>query len=105
MKSSLLAAVASLLVLLAASCMTPEEAAPPTDDEVGQVAETPAIASSDDLDLSQEELDALDLFPQQCGAVVCTGKTHCCNASCSRCVPFGVECPQEACLTTTPPAK
>jgi hypothetical protein len=34
---------------------------------------------------------------QQCGYVTCGKGQHCCNASCSRCVPFGMECTQESC--------
>jgi hypothetical protein len=32
-----------------------------------------------------------------CGYAVCAKGTHCCNASCSRCVPLGMECTQESC--------
>lgn len=32
-----------------------------------------------------------------CGSVVCDPGTYCCNASCSRCVPFGYFCTQEVC--------
>jgi hypothetical protein len=102
MKSSLCAALVSLLLVLAASCMTSGDPVPPTD-EASQTASPPA--SDDDLDLTQEDLEMLDVFGQQCGSAVCSGRTHCCNASCSRCVPFGVECPQVACLTTDPATK
>jgi hypothetical protein len=34
---------------------------------------------------------------QQCGYVTCGAKQHCCNASCSQCVPFGMECTQQTC--------
>lgn len=32
-----------------------------------------------------------------CGGVVCGKNQHCCNASCGKCAPIGVECPQIAC--------
>jgi hypothetical protein len=38
---------------------------------------------------------------QQCGSVVCAAGTFCCNASCSRCVPKGMQCTQEACSDPT----
>ncbi len=34
---------------------------------------------------------------QVCGSVACAAGTWCCNASCSRCVPKGMQCTQEAC--------
>jgi len=34
---------------------------------------------------------------ETCGAVVCGKGTHCCNPTCSTCVPFGVECTQQTC--------
>jgi hypothetical protein len=34
---------------------------------------------------------------QQCGYVTCGKGQHCCNASCSQCVPFGMECTQQSC--------
>jgi hypothetical protein len=90
MKSSLCLALTSLLLALAVSCVT-------TDEPEGTPVDRD-VAAVDDLELSPEDEAALDTFGQQCGPVVCTGKTHCCNASCGRCVPLGVECPQEACL-------
>lgn len=84
MKSLLWAALTSLLLALAFSCVTADEPAvdtldPSVDQETGDEAE-------------------LDVVGEQCGSVVCTGKTHCCNASCGRCAPIGVECPQVACV-------
>ena len=32
-----------------------------------------------------------------CGGVTCPKGTWCCNASCGRCVPIGMQCTQEAC--------
>lgn len=101
MKSSLCAALVSLLLVLAASCMTSGDPVPPTD-EASQTASPPA---GDDLEYTEEDLEMLEVFGEQCGAVVCSGRTHCCNASCSRCAPFGVECPQVACLNTEPAPK
>ncbi|HWM87396.1 MAG TPA: hypothetical protein VNO33_16200 [Kofleriaceae bacterium] len=89
MQSWLRVALTSLLVALAVSCVTADE-----QEGLSQVDEQ----AVEDLDLSPEDEAALDTFGQQCGSVVCTGKTHCCNASCSKCVPFGMECTQEACL-------
>ena len=34
---------------------------------------------------------------ENCGGVVCPKFTYCCNASCSRCVPYGMSCTQESC--------
>ncbi len=105
MKSSPCAIVASLLVALVVSCATAEDAVSPTDDVYTADRAIDPIdqqAAVDELDLSAEDRAALDLFGQQCGAVVCTGATHCCNASCSKCVPFGMECTQEACLVGDP---
>lgn len=34
---------------------------------------------------------------ESCGGVICGKNQHCCNASCGRCAPIGVECPQVAC--------
>jgi hypothetical protein len=57
----------------------------------------PAEAAS----MSPDERDELvfvgGLGGQQCGYVTCGKGQHCCNASCSRCVPFGMECTQESC--------
>lgn len=36
----------------------------------------------------------------QCGNTVCTGKTFCCNASCSICAPIGGGCTQQVCEAT-----
>lgn len=41
--------------------------------------------------------DDLAIGPVTCGGVVCGKNQHCCNASCGRCAPIGVECPQIAC--------
>jgi hypothetical protein len=54
-----------------------------------------------EISLPPEELDDLVIVGgiggQQCGYVTCGKGQHCCNASCSRCVPFGMECTQESC--------
>ena len=105
MRSMLRVALGSFLVALAVSCASvDEDAVVPIDDEtVGErVSAEPAAGAVEDLQLSSEDIAALEVFGQQCGPVVCTGLTHCCNASCGRCVPFGVECTQEACLTGEP---
>lgn len=34
---------------------------------------------------------------ETCGGNVCGKGTWCCNASCGRCVPIGMQCTQEAC--------
>lgn len=44
---------------------------------------------------------ALQLFGEPCGAVICGAKQHCCNASCSQCVPLGMECTQVACYSSS----
>lgn len=43
-----------------------------------------------------QQIDLIGGTP--CGGVICSGATpECCNASCSRCVPKGWSCTQEAC--------
>jgi hypothetical protein len=43
--------------------------------------------------------NALVVGGEQCGTKVCSGKTFCCNASCSICAPIGGGCTQQVCLT------
>lgn len=56
---------------------------------------TPVPAPND----SAPEGQRVDLIGgTPCGGVICSGATPvCCNASCSRCVPKGWACTQEAC--------
>lgn len=44
--------------------------------------------------------EPLFLAGEICGSKICGKGTYCCNASCSRCVPFGMSCTQEACNNT-----
>jgi hypothetical protein len=44
--------------------------------------------------------DSLVIVPRQCGNTVCTGNTHCCNASCGICAPPRGVCSQQVCSPT-----
>lgn len=52
-------------------------------------SEAPACAAAASEDIA--------IGPVTCGGVVCGKNQHCCNASCGKCAPAGVECPQIAC--------
>jgi hypothetical protein len=60
---------------------------------------TPDNRCLTEADVIDDRGDVTDLIVvgQQCGAVVCGKGTHCCNASCGKCVPPGVECTQQTC--------
>jgi hypothetical protein len=48
---------------------------------------------------SPDALQLADLKPvgEACGPIVCAPGLHCCNPTCARCTPKGVECTQQTC--------
>lgn len=83
---------AVLFAALPAAADAPAAVAAPTpaDAPADCVAPTPAAGDQEPLFLAGEI----------CGSKICGKGTYCCNASCSRCVPFGMSCTQEACNAT-----
>jgi hypothetical protein len=56
--------------------------------------ETPAVPEAA---CASDAADVTAIGPAMCGSVICGKNQHCCNASCGKCAPIGVECPQIAC--------
>lgn len=65
-----------------------------TDDGNDNAAAAAELVSTREVD------DNIVIGPQPCGKNVCTGNTHCCNASCGTCVGPGGECTQQICQPT-----
>jgi hypothetical protein len=60
-----------------------------------------SVAPPEELVSSADPTDeSLVIVPRQCGNTVCTGNTHCCNASCGICVPPRGVCTQQVCSAT-----
>lgn len=56
--------------------------------------EAPADEACDDAAAGDDDLVAAG---GTCGGRTCPKGTWCCNASCARCVPVGMQCTQESC--------
>ena len=87
-KSHVLIAALILLALPFAACSAIDDGTSVDDESAAVTAGQP---------IETEAIVPIGPVNQQCGPVVCTGKTHCCNASCGLCTPPGVECTQQVC--------
>ncbi|HEX2164138.1 MAG TPA: hypothetical protein VHM02_09335 [Thermoanaerobaculia bacterium] len=82
-------AAAAAVALPAAAADAPPFFADAAGDCAAPAAAAPAAA------------EPIFLVGEVCGSKICGKGTYCCNASCSRCVPFGMSCTQEACSVAT----
>ena len=97
----LVVAIALLLVMLSSD--RPEADAGETDaaETVEAELSQPVLSGDSDCATSGLESQSSELeiagLSASCGGTICGKGTYCCNASCGRCVPFGMSCTQESC--------